>query len=111
MIIKVGRFGRFLACSAYPACKTTQPLSIGVTCPQPDCGGSISERHTKKGKTFYSCGNYPKCNFMSWNRPINQTCTQCNSNYMVEKWSKKMGKYQACPVCKNIVQLEKKESA
>ena len=59
MVIKHGRFGKFIACSGYPECKTTKPVTLGITCPQPGCGGQLVERRTRKGKTFYACTNYP----------------------------------------------------
>jgi len=93
MVLKTGRFGRFLACSRYPECKTTKALSIGIKCPED--GGEIVERRTKKGKLFYSCNNYPKCTFATWYRPINKTCPDCGANILVEKHMKK-GDFIAC---------------
>ncbi len=74
MVIKLGRFGKFLACSGFPNCRNTRPLlaKIGVACPQ--CGGDLIERKTKKGRTFYGCSNFPACNFMTWQRPVPQRC-------------------------------------
>ncbi|MFZ5875865.1 MAG: type I DNA topoisomerase [Nitrospirota bacterium] len=85
MVIKTGRFGRFIACSNYPACKTTRSLGTGVTCPRPNCGGQLLEKRTKKGRVFYSCGNYPKCDYAIWERPIPQACPQCGAPFVVEK--------------------------
>ena len=96
MVVKRGRFGRFLACSRYPECKTSKPISIGVTCPKA-CGGYISERRSKRGKTFYGCSSYPKCDFVSWDRPRNEACPTCGSAYLLEKFSKKTGPFIACP--------------
>jgi DNA topoisomerase I len=96
MVVKRGRFGRFLACSKYPECKTSKPISIGVTCPK-GCGGYISERRSKRGKTFYGCWSYPKCDFVSWDRPRNEACPTCGSAYLLEKFSKKTGPFIACP--------------
>ncbi len=93
MVLKSGKFGRFLACSKYPECKTTKPLSIGIKCP--DDGGELVERGTKKGKVFYSCGNYPKCKFATWYKPVNRSCPQCGATVLVEKKTKK-GDYIAC---------------
>jgi DNA topoisomerase-1 len=87
MVIKTGRFGRFIACSKYPECKTTKAISIGVKCP--DDGGDIVERRTKKGKLFYSCGNYPKCKFATWYRPADKGCPNCGAPFLVEKRTKK----------------------
>ncbi len=85
MVVKSGRFGRFLACSNYPTCKTTQPLRLGVPCPEPGCGGALVERKTKRGKVFYSCNRYPQCKFALWNRPVPTPCPQCQSPLLVEK--------------------------
>ncbi len=69
MVIKTGRFGQFMACSGFPACKNTKPIlkTIGVTCPKD--GGELIERRTKKGRTFYGCSNYPKCDYATWTKP------------------------------------------
>ncbi len=96
MVMKRGRFGRFLACTRYPDCKGTKPVSIGVSCPK-GCGGYISEKRSRRGKTFYGCSSYPKCDFVSWDRPRNEACPQCGSAYLVDKYSKKTGAYVACP--------------
>lgn len=85
MVIKSGRFGRFLACSNYPACKTTRSLGTGVTCPRPECGGQLLEKRTKKGRVFYSCGHYPKCDYALWERPLPKPCPQCHAPFVVEK--------------------------
>ncbi|MBI1910638.1 MAG: type I DNA topoisomerase [Deltaproteobacteria bacterium] len=68
MVVKSGRFGKFLACSAYPECKTTQPYSTGIPCPNDD-GGMLVERRSKKGRTFFSCSKYPKCTYATWELP------------------------------------------
>jgi DNA topoisomerase-1 len=95
MVIKSGRFGKFMACSAYPGCKTTKPIPLGVKCPK--CGGELSERRTKGGKSFYGCSNYPKCDFASWDRPLPRKCPECGNPYLVEKYSKKDGLRVVCP--------------
>jgi DNA topoisomerase-1 len=87
MLLKSGRFGRFLACSNYPKCKTTKGLGIGIPCPED--GGDIVERRTKKGKVFFSCGNYPRCKFATWYRPVAQKCPECGSPVLVEKRTRK----------------------
>ena len=93
MVLKSGRFGRFLACSKYPECKTTKAISTGIKCPED--GGDIVERRTKKGKVFFSCGNYPKCKFATWYKPVNRKCPQCDAAFLVEKKTKQ-GEYIAC---------------
>lgn len=80
MVIKHGRFGKFMACSNYPECKNTKPIlqKTGVKCPK--CGeGDVIIRKTKRGKIFYGCSSYPKCDFVSWNKPTGELCPQCNS--------------------------------
>jgi DNA topoisomerase-1 len=96
MVMKRGRFGRFLACTRYPECKGTKPVSIGVTCPK-GCGGYVSEKRSRRGRTFYGCSSYPKCDFVSWDRPRNETCPTCGSAYLLDKYSKKTGPFIACP--------------
>jgi DNA topoisomerase-1 len=86
MVLKSGRFGKFLACSRYPECKTTKPLSTGVNCPED--GGNIVERRTKKGKPFWSCSNYPKCTFATWNKPVPRQCPKCGAHFVFEKKDK-----------------------
>ena len=95
MVIKYGRFGKFMACKNYPECKNTKPIvnKIGVKCPK--CGeGEIIVRKTKKGRAFYGCSKYPDCDFIEWNKPVEELCPECGS-YMTEKVSKK-GKKHLC---------------
>ncbi len=78
MVIKYGRFGRFMACSGYPECKNTKPLvkELNVICPK--CNdGKIVERKSKKGRLFYGCKNYPECDFVSWYKPTGNVCPKC----------------------------------
>jgi DNA topoisomerase I len=96
MVLKRGRFGRFFACTRYPECKGTKPVSIGVTCPK-ECGGYITERRSKRGKTFYGCSSYPKCDFVAWDKPRNEACPDCGSAYLLDKYSKREGPFIACP--------------
>ena len=88
MLIKTGRFGRFLACSRYPECKGRRPLTAktGVKCPR--CGGDIVERRSKRGRTFFGCSNYPKCEFAAWSRPLPQPCPQCGGLLTAEREGK-----------------------
>jgi DNA topoisomerase-1 len=97
MVYKRGRFGRFLGCESYPACKSTKAISLGVKCPEKGCEGSLTEKRTKKGKTFYGCTNYPTCTFASWDKPVHETCPNCDSPFLVEKYSRGKGAYKACP--------------
>ncbi len=95
MVMKRGRFGRFLACTRYPECKGTKPVSIGVTCPKA-CGGYISEKRSRRGRTFYGCSSYPNCDFVAWDRPRNEPCPKCGGVYLLDKYSKKTGPFIAC---------------
>jgi DNA topoisomerase-1 len=87
MVIRRGRFGEFLACSRYPECKTTSPISLGVLCPKPGCGGFLTEKRSRKGKVFFGCSNYAKsqCDFVSWDRPIAKPCPLCGAVFVVQK--------------------------
>lgn len=96
MVIKSGRFGRFLACSNYPTCKTTKPITTGVKCPEPDCKGEITEKRSKRGKVFFSCTKYPACKFASWDKPVAQPCPQCGATFLVEKRQRSGGVSLAC---------------
>jgi DNA topoisomerase I len=95
MVVKHGRFGKFLACSAYPECKTTKAISTGVKCPK-NCGGDVTSRVSRRGRAFYGCSSYPKCDFVSWDKPIARACPECKNPYLVEKYSKKKGNYVKC---------------
>ncbi len=96
MVNKRGRFGRFLACSDYPICKTTRPITLkGVPCP--DCGGGLAERKTRFGKSFFGCVKYPECKFAAWDKPIPGPCPKCGKAYLLSKYSKRDGAYIACP--------------
>ncbi len=86
MVIKTGRYGKFLACSKYPECKSARPLSTGIKCPAD--GGDIVERRSKRGKLFWSCSNYPKCKFASWYRPVHRQCPKCGADFLYEKRNK-----------------------
>ncbi len=84
MVIKTGRFGKFISCSGYPECKTTKPIVklTGADCPK--CGGAIVERRSKKGRVFYGCANYPKCDFISWDDVARERCPVCGSHVVVK---------------------------
>jgi len=111
MIIRHGRFGKFLACSAYPECKNTKPFSekIGIACPKEGCGGSIIAKRSKKG-TFYGCDKYPNCDYTSWYKPIDKKCPECGS-LLVLKFAKSRKAYPQCvnPQCSKARVQKKKE--
>ncbi len=95
MVVKRGRFGKFLACSKYPECKTAKPISLGIQCPL-GCGGEVVSRGSRRG-VFYGCNKYPDCKFISWYKPINRACPQCASPYLVDKYLKTLGPHISCP--------------
>ncbi|MFQ5449032.1 MAG: type I DNA topoisomerase [Nitrospinaceae bacterium] len=99
LIMKRGRFGKFIACSKYPECKFTKPIGLGIACPEEGCKGEISPRRTKKGRTFYGCNQYPKCKFVSWEKPVGEACPECSHPFMVEKWKKDKTLSIVCPKC------------
>jgi DNA topoisomerase-1 len=99
MVIKAGRYGKFLGCSAYPKCKNIQPLEkpkdTGIACPQ--CGkGTFLEKKSRRGKIFYSCSTYPKCKNALWNEPIDRACPQCHAPFVTIKITKRHGKQHVC---------------
>ena len=86
MVIKMGRYGKFMACSNFPDCRNTKAIvkTIGVTCPK--CkDGDVVERKSKKNRLFYGCSNYPECDFISWDKPIGRDCPKCNYYLMEHK--------------------------
>ncbi|PAD21090.1 type I DNA topoisomerase [Terribacillus saccharophilus] len=98
MVYKMGRYGKFLACSNFPDCRNTKPIlkKIGVTCPK--CKeGEVVERKSKKNRVFYGCDQYPDCDFLSWDKPISRPCPKCDS-MLVEKKAKK-GTQITCSSC------------
>jgi DNA topoisomerase-1 len=98
MVIKRGKFGRFLACSRYPDCRHTRPLGLGIPCGKEGCEGELVERHVK-GRTFYGCSLYPKCDFATWDRPLPTPCKKCGAPFLVLKRSRTKGQIEKCPRC------------
>lgn len=99
MVIKKGRYGKFIACSGYPECRNTKPFveKTGVKCPK--CGGDIVVRRSRRGRVFYGCENYPDCDFVTWSRPVQgKTCPICGS-FLVEKGGKEKVYVCANPKC------------
>ncbi len=107
MVYKMSRYGRFLACPNFPACRHTMalPNNIGVPCPK--CGGELLERISRKGRKFYGCEKYPDCDFVSWDRPVADKCPVCGS-WMVLKRGGKDTLYHVCAneTCRHRVQVE-----
>lgn len=108
LVYKLGRFGKFLACSGFPDCRNTKPIikDIGVTCPK--CKeGHVVERRSKKGRIFYGCDKYPECDFVSWDKPSAKPCPSCGS-LMVEKRNKQGTRLQ-CTSCDHQEPVEEPE--
>lgn len=100
MVIREGRFGKFLACPNFPKCRNTKPIlhPIGVKCPK--CGADILERKSKTGKVFYGCEKYPECDYTTWDKPLNEECPDCGA-MMVEHVERNGSKRKFCsnPEC------------
>ena len=109
MVIKMGRFGKFVACSGYPECKTTKPLikKTGVKCPQ--CEGELVERRSKKGRKFYGCSNYPTCEFIINKKPLATPCPQCGSIMVTQ--GARMAKCIKCEYKSRLQEITEVESA
>ena len=89
MVVKVGKYGKFIACPGYPECKNIKKIvnETGAECPK--CGGKIIARKSKKGRVFYGCNNYPDCDFLSWDEPSSEKCPKCRKNLFIKKGKKK----------------------
>ncbi len=101
LVLKFGRFGKFIACSNFPECRYTRPYveKIGVKCPKD--GGEIVARKTKKGRTFYGCSNYPECDWTSWKRPLPTPCPDCGGLMVVQS-----KKFAQCTVCHHRFEMD-----
>lgn len=101
LVIKVGRFGKFIGCANYPTCRYTRPIvaRLGVACPKD--GGELVERRSRAGRIFYGCANYPKCDFTSWRRPLPQPCPKCQGLLVAasKEWAE-------CTACQTRVKIE-----
>ncbi|MBO7318953.1 MAG: type I DNA topoisomerase [Clostridia bacterium] len=87
MVVKVGRFGKFLACPAYPECKTTKPFVVETDASCPVCGGKVISKKSKRGYTFFGCDKWPECSFMTWDKPTNEKCPKCGKSLFKGKGS------------------------
>lgn len=106
MVVKFGRFGKFIACPNFPACRNTKPYfeKIGVSCPED--GGEIVEKRTRKGRVFYGCSNYPECEWSSWKKPVPQPCPSCGGMLVEDNRT-----VLRCLRCESTFQREAIESA
>ena len=96
LVKRFGRFGEFISCSNYPKCKYIKQETVGVSCPRPGCKGEIVVKKSKRGKAFYGCSEYPNCNIVYWDKPVTETCPQCNAPFLLEKTTKKQGTFRYC---------------
>lgn len=94
MVIKHGRYGKFLACPGFPECRNTQPLLTKIDAKCPKCGADMVERRTKKGRKFYGCSAYPECAFVTWNKPLKESCPKCGNFIFTER--RRKGSVKKC---------------
>ncbi len=102
LVLRTGRFGRFISCSTFPKCKYTEPWleKIGVTCPE--CHqGDVVEKRSKKGRVFYGCSRYPDCNYVSWDKPLARACPKCGGKLTTKNY-----KQAYCADCHSRFELE-----
>lgn len=104
MVIKMGRFGKFLACSGYPECKTAMSLQVKMGIPCPACGGELVERVNKRKQVFYGCSNFPKCQFTTSYKPLPQPCPDCGKLLVLDR--KGMARCTACQYKVKLSELE-----
>lgn len=102
MVIKRGRYGKFLACSAFPKCRNAQPILAPTGAKCPECGGNLVEKRTRRKRAFYSCANYPDCKFATWNKPLPQPCPHCGG-LLTEK--PKAPRVAVCAKCGEETQI------
>ncbi len=113
MVVKRGRFGKFLACPDYPECKFTKPIvvKLGVKCPK--CGeGEVVEKKSRKGNKFYGCSRYPECDFVSWYEPTEVNCPVCGT-FMYKRFTKSKGAFYQCSneECKHVEPIKEAEES
>ena len=95
LVRRHGPYGEFISCANYPGCKYIKRETTGVACPRPGCKGEIVVKKSKRGKYFYGCSEYPKCDVVYWDKPVAEVCPQCNAPFMLEKTTKK-GTTRSC---------------
>jgi DNA topoisomerase-1 len=102
LVERKGKFGKkFIACDMYPKCKYVHNEHINVKCPVEGCDGTVKDKTTKKGRVFFGCTNFPKCTFASWNKPVEQKCSECGYGILEEINDSKAGSLKyVCPNCK-----------
>ena len=105
LVIRWGRYGKFIGCSTFPGCRYVEPWleKIGVKCPKD--GGELAERKTRKGRVFYGCANYPQCDFTSWKRPLPEPCPKCGG--LLTATNKN---HAQCLVCETVFEQDALQS-
>ena len=96
LVKRHGRYGEFISCSNYPKCKYIKQETTGVSCPRPDCPGELVVKKSKRGKLFYGCSQYPNCDRVFWDKPVSETCPNCDAPFLLEKTTKKQGTFRYC---------------
>ena len=111
MVYRVGRYGKFLACPNFPDCRNTKPILTYIEAKCPKCGGRLLEKTSRKNRKFYGCENYPECDFVSWEMPVDQKCEKCGS-YMTLKRSRKGETWYLCSneTCRHRVEVKMPET-
>ena len=100
LVRKNGKFGSFIACSGYPACRYTRNIIVGTGVPCPKCGKEIIQKRSRKGKTFYGCSGYPECDQVFWYKPVDKKCPKCGS-LLVERGRKLVCSKEDCHYSEN----------
>ncbi|MBD3376371.1 hypothetical protein GF406_15155 [candidate division KSB1 bacterium] len=101
LVVRKGKFGRFFACPGYPDCQHTEPFALGIKCPKPDCNGMIIERTGKSHKRFYGCSQFPGCEFILFEKPVDQSCSHCGYPLLVHKANGSPSDL-VCPECNKV---------
>jgi DNA topoisomerase-1 len=109
MVIKTGRYGEFLACTEYPKCKHTRALPLGVKCPTCEVG-DLTQRRTRRGRTFYGCMRYPECDFSTWHLPVAEVCPACGKTGAEQRITKARGEHYRCLHCENEFTVEEPQA-
>ncbi len=110
MVIKTGRYGKFLACPGYPECKNAKPLVMQTNAKCPKCGGEVIEKKSKRGYTFFGCGNWPNCDFMTWDKPTDDKCPQCGKSLFKRKGGLTVCLDEACGYEKKTERKSRKKA-
>jgi len=108
---KTGRFGEYVGCTGYPACRYIRHTESGVACPEPGCGGQLVEKRSRRGRRFYGCSRYPDCRYAVWDRPVPRACPKCGHPFLVERQTKRDGVHCACPACREKFACEEAPDA